>query len=286
MRPVCLMPEPKRMRTVSYLSAALILAGSAAAHADEGLWTFNQFPFEKLKKTHGVTLDQAWLDHVRLSSLRLNRVCSGAFVSPQGLVQTAHHCVDSCIGKLSTPEHDIRANGFYAAQLTDEAKCPGTQANQLLAITDISKRLDKATIGKKAEAAAEALESEKTAVTRECAAEEADISCEIVELHGGAVHNLYRYRVFDDLRLVWAPEHAIAYFGGELLNFEYPRYSLDAAFLRVYHDGQPLDTTGHHLRFATEDLKAGDVTFASGSPGYTYRSYTTAQLEFERDVGL
>src|SRR5215217_6816103 len=129
------------MRTVICLSAALFLAGSTTEPPDEGPWTFNQFPFEKLKKTHGVALDQAWLEHVRLSSLRLNRVCSGAFVSPQGLVQTAHHCVDSCIGKLSTPEQDIRTNGFYAAQITDEVKCPGTRANQLLAITDISKRL-------------------------------------------------------------------------------------------------------------------------------------------------
>jgi hypothetical protein len=277
------------MRLSRLLQAVLLIGATlpvAGARADEGMWTFNQFPLEKLKKAYGVALDQAWIDRVRLSSLRINRACSAAFVSPRGLVQTAHHCVESCIQQLSTSEQDLLASGFYAAEAKDELKCPNLQVSQLLAISDVSKRLEKAVTGKTGEAAVEAVEKEKAAISSECSGEEAGIACEIVELFGGAVHNLYRYRVFEDLRLVWAPESAIAYFGGELSNFEFPRFSLDAAYLRVYADGQPLDTSANYLRYAADDPKPGDVTFASGSPGYTYRGHTLAQLEFERDVSL
>ena len=277
------------MRRAHSRSAALVLAGIASlatARADEGMWTLNQLPFDNVKKSYGVALDRAWLDHVRLASLRINRACSAAFVSPRGLVQTAHHCVESCIEKLSTPERDILAGGFYAAEGSDEIKCPNQQVSQLLAITDVTRRIDKAAAGKTGDAAAEAMEEEKAASLRECAGNEPGITCEMTELHGGALYNVYRYRVYGDLRLVWAPEQAIAYFGGELSNFEFPRYSLDAAFLRVYSNGQPLDTTANYLRYAQADPKPGDVTFASGSPGYTYRGYTVAQLEFERDIVL
>lgn len=276
------------MRPAHSLLTALLLTGAAAATAlaDEGMWTFNQFPLEKLKKAYGVTLDQAWLDHVRLSSLRINRACSAAFVSPHGLVQTAHHCVESCIEKLSTPEQDFLTAGFYASEAKDEIKCPNLYVSQLLAVSDVSKRIEKAMAGKNGEHVSGALEAEKALISQECAGDEPAINCEIVELFGGAVYNLYRYRVFDDLRLVWAPEQAVAYFGGELTNFEFPRYALDVAFLRVYADGQPLDSSANYLRYAPGDPKPGDVTFASGSPGYTYRGYTMAQLEFERDVAL
>jgi hypothetical protein len=277
------------MRRAHFLPTALLFAAFGAipaARADEGMWTFNQFPSDKLNKSYGLTLDQAWLDHVRLSSLRINRACSAAFVSPQGLVQTAHHCVESCIESLSTRERDISGSGFYAAEPQDEIKCPNQQVSQLLAISDVTRRIEKAASGKAGDAAAEAMEDEKATVVRECAGNEPGITCEIVELHGGALFNVYRYRVYGDLRLVWAPEQAVAYFGGDLSNFEFPRYSLDAALLRIYADGQPLDTTANHLRYAAEDPKPGDVTFASGNPGYTYRGYTVAQLAFQRDVVL
>lgn len=272
----------------SSLPAAILLAvvAAAAAKADEGMWTFDHFPSEKLKKAYGVALDQAWRDRVRLASLRINRSCSAAFVSPQGLIQTAHHCVESCIEKLSTPEQNFLAAGFLAAEQKDEVKCPNIHVSQLLAISDVSKRIEKVVAGDNGEHAETALEAEKALIAQECAGDEPAISCEVVELFGGALYNLYRYRVFDDLRLVWAAEQAIAYFGGELTNFEFPRYSLDAAFLRAYADGQPLNTSENYLRYAAEDSKPGDVTFASGSPGYTYRRYTVAQLEFERDVVL
>jgi hypothetical protein len=279
--------ERQLMRLAPCFTTAVFGAVAVTvAQADEGMWTFNQFPVDKVKKNYGLTLDQAWLDHVRLASLRINRACSAAFVSPQGLAQTAHHCVESCIEKLSTPEQDFLAAGFYAGEQKDEIRCANVQASQLLAISDVSKRLEKAAAGKNGEHADNALEAEKALIARECAGDEPGISCEVVELFGGAVQNLYRYRVYDDLRLVWAPEQAIAYFGGELTNFEFPRYALDAAFLRVYADGQPLDSSANYLRYAAEDPKPGDVTFASGSPGYTYRGYTVAQVEFERDVAL
>src|SRR5262245_28944250 len=269
------------------LPIALILAAALApAGADEGMWTYNNFPAERVERAYGFKPDQRWLDHVRLSSLRLARGCSAAFVSPQGLVQTNHHCARACIQQLSTPQRNLSATGFYARELKDELKCPDVEVNQLTDISDVTERINKATAGKDGAAFAEALKAEQAAIARECSGGDDNIRCDVVTLYHGGIYNLYKYRRYQDVRLVFAPEEAIAFFGGDPDNFEFPRYDFDVSYMCVYRDGIPLDSRANYLRYATIDAKAGDVTFTSGHPGTTHRLDTAASLEFRRDVTL
>jgi hypothetical protein len=272
--------------TGSLLIAFLTGIAFTAAEADEGMWTFNNFPFDTVERAYGFRPDQAWLDHLRLSSLRLARGCSASFVSPQGLVQTNHHCASSCIEQLSTAATDYIANGFYAKEAANEIKCPDVEANQLTSIADVTARISRATAGKNGEAFAEAKKAESTAIEKECAGNDVTIRCDVVELYRGGIHNLYKYRRYQDVRLVFAPEKAIAFFGGDPDNFEFPRYDLDVAYLRVYVGGAPLDTRANYLRYAAQDAQPGDLTFTSGHPGSTNRLITLAHLEFWRDVIL
>jgi hypothetical protein len=278
--------EAKMHRTETMIATLLLAAALGSGRADEGMWTANGFPVDKVEQAYGFRPDQAWLDHVRLSSLRLARGCSGAFVSPFGLVQTNHHCARACIQQLSTATKDFIAEGFYAREAKDEVKCPDVEVNQLIAITDVTERINKATGGKDARAFAEAMKAEQATIARECSQNDVNIRCDIVELYHGGVYNLYRYRRYQDVRLVFAPEESIAFFGGDPDNFEFPRYNLDVSYLRVYRDGHPLDSRSNYLRYAAADAQAGDLTFTSGHPGSTHRLDTVADLEFRRDVTL
>ena len=269
----------------AYVTAvvALVVAGVDIARADEGMWTFNNFPFDKVEKSYGFRPTQAWLDHVRLSSLRLADGCSAAFVSPHGLVQTNHHCAIRCIQQISTAARDYVATGFYATVEKDEIKCPEIEGNQLVAITDVTGRIRQATAGKEDEAFAAALRGERTRIERECADNDATLRCDVVELYNGGVFNLYKYRRFQDVRLVFAPERSIAFFGGDPDNFEFPRYNFDVSYLRVYVNGAPLDTKANYLRYARTDVAPGDLVFTSGHPGATSRLNTVKDLELTRD---
>jgi hypothetical protein len=269
------------------LLATITLALSPApAPADEGMWTFNDFPSERVAKAYGFTPDPAWLDHVRSSSLRLARGCSASFVSPHGLVQTNHHCAQGCIQQLSTAAEDLIAMGFYAKRSEDERKCPDVEVNQLAAISDVTGRVKEAIGGKNGKELADAKKAVEAAIARECSAGDANIRCDVVELYHGGIYNLYRYRRYQDVRLVFAPEMAIAFFGGDPDNFEFPRYDLDVSYMRVYANGRPLDTAANYLRYAKTDARPDDLTFTSGNPGRTDRLDTVAELEFQRDVTL
>ena len=268
------------------LAVLIVLLPLAPATADEGLWTFDAFPADRVEKAYGFAPDQAWLDHVRLASVRLARGCSGSFVSPLGLVQTNHHCARDCIAQLSTPTDDLIELGFYAKTLQNERKCPDIEVDQLTAISDVTPRVDAATAGRDGKARVDAKQAVEATIARECSGVDPNIRCDVVELYNGGIYNLYRYRRYQDVRLVFAPEAAVAFFGGDLENYEFPRYELDVAYLRVYADDRPLDTTANFLRYAARDVQLGDLTFTSGNPGRTSRLDTVAQLAFERDVTL
>ena len=267
--------------------AALLLAGAAItpaitpALADEGMWTFDHFPAQKMQAKYGWAPDQAWLDHVRLSSIRLALGCSASLISPDGLVMTNHHCARECIGGLSDKDHDYVANGFTAQTQADEKKCPEMEANQLVAISDVTKAIKQATAGKSGKDFAAAERAAIADVQKQCGTA-ADIRCQVITLYHGGLYDLYKFKRYQDLRLVWAVEDQAANFGGDPDNFNFPRYAIDAAFVRIYDNGKPLHTD-NYLKFAPQDLKAGDVTFTSGNPGRTNREDTVAQLEFTRD---
>src|ERR1700736_5454200 len=271
-----------RMRTLIRAMALLVAASiTAPALADEGMWTFDNFPAAKMRAKYGWAPDAAWLEHARLGSIRLTLGCSASLVSPDGLVMTNHHCARDCVSDLADAQHDYNANGFYAATLADEKKCPAMEANQLVVITDVTKQMEAATSGKSDRAFHEAERAAKAQIESACGTG-ADVRCEVVTLYQGGVYDLYKYTRYQDVRVVFAPEKSAAFFGGDPDNFTFPRFDLDAAFVRIYDHGKPLHTNTF-LKFATKGVKQGDISFTSGNPGSTERNDTLAQLEFQRD---
>jgi hypothetical protein len=262
----------------------VVLLAAVTVAADEGMWTFDAFPAAQVKAKYGFEPTQAWLDHVRLSSVRLAGGCSASFVSPTGLTMTNHHCVRSCIQDLSSAEHDYLASGFRAERPEDEKRCPAVEANQLVKITDVTARVQGAGKGLAGAEYGTALRAEMSKVEAACATGPS-VRCDVVTLFDGGKYDLYEYKRYQDVRLVFAPEFSMAAFGGDADNFNFPRYGFDAAFLRVYDGGRPL-ASPHFLPFAKEPAKEGDLVFLSGHPGGTERKITVAQLEFQRDVAL
>jgi hypothetical protein len=266
------------------LLLATLLAGPALAGADEGMWTFNGFPKASVEKTYGFKVTDGWLDHVRLSSARLAQGCSASFVSDRGLVMTNHHCAHSCIEQLSTRDKDFVKSGFFAKAPADEVTCPDLEVSQLVAISDVTARMNKATLGKSGRDFFLAQRGEQAAIEKACQTADT-LRCEVVSLYRGGIYNLYRYQRFQDVRLVFAPEFAIAFFGGDPDNFMFPRYDLDVAFVRVYQDGKPA-AIRDWLRWSAAGAQDGELTFVSGNPGGTNRKLTVAQLEYQRDTAL
>ena len=269
--------------TRSFILAILI--ASAPLCADEGMWTLNNFPSAKVAQAYGFSPDQAWLDQVQLSSARWGQGCSASFVSPNGLVMTNHHCARSCVQSLSTPQNNYIEKGFYAKAPEQEQRCPALDVQQLTNISDVTDRVNATTAGKTGEPFNQALKAEKAAIEKECSNGDPKTLCEVVTLYSGARYNLYKYRRFDDVRLVFAPEEQIAFFGGDPDNFMFPRYDLDVSFVRLYEDGKPAHVD-HYFKWSPDGPKDGMLTFVSGHPGHTEREDTTAQLAYERDYAL
>ena len=265
--------------------ATLLLIGTSIgtmALADEGMWTYDNFPTAKMQGKYGWAPDAAWLEHARLASIRLTLGCSASLVSADGLVMTNHHCARECVSQLADAKHDYIGDGFYAATLAEEKKCPAMEANQLVKITDVTSQMEAATAGKSDRAFHEAERAAKAQIESACGTN-ADVRCQVVTLYQGGVYDLYKYKRYQDLRVVFAPESNMAFFGGDPDNFTFPRYDLDVSFVRIYDNGKPLHTDTF-LKFASKGVKEGDIALTSGNPGGTERDDTLAQLVLLRDA--
>ena len=253
---------------------------SNLAVADEGMWLFNAFPGDKVKAKYGFAPSQEWLDHVRLSSARAPNG-SSSFVSPDGLIFTNHHIAQGCIHDLSTGGKDYMKDGFYAATRAEEPKCPGVQFVVLEGIEDVTDKVNAAAKpGMSSADTGKAQREAMSALEKDCSVN--GLRCDVVTLYSGALYHLYKYKEYNDIRLVMAPEFDIAFFGGDRDNFEYPRYDLDISFFRAYENNQPAKTPDY-LKWSKTGVKDGDLVFVSGHPGRTSRLLTIDQLEFLRD---
>ena len=277
------MIPPKSSLFVAAL--ALAVAFATAASADEGLWIFDNFPAAKVKAAYGVEITPGWLDHVRAASVRLSVGCSGSVVSPGGLVLTNNHCVAGCAHDLSPPGGDFFKTGYLAATAPEEKTCPGLQAEILDQVTDVTPRMAAAGAGLAGEALVKARTAVSGAIEKEACGDDPKLRCETVDLYHGGQFKLYRYRKYVDVRLVFSPGFQAAFFGGDPENFNFPRYDLDCAFLRLYEAGQPV-ATPDHLRWNPAAPTAGQPVFVPGNPGDTYRELTVAQLETQRDLAV
>ena len=267
-------------RAVLLFGIAITLAGIAPA--DEGMWLFNAFPKARVKAKYGFEPTQAWLDHVRLSSVRFN-IGSGSFVSPEGLAFTNHHVGAECVQQLSTGGNDHMKTGFYAKTQAEEPKCPDLELNVLESIEDVTAKVQGAVKpGMSAAEAGTAQRATMSAIENDCA-KSTGLRCDVVTLYAGGMYNLYRYKKYTDVRLVFAPEFQAAFFGGDPDNFEYPRYDLDITFFRVYENDKPVHVT-NYFKWSKAGVSDGELIFVPGNPGSTGRLLTLAQLHFLRDV--
>jgi hypothetical protein len=251
---------------------------------EEGMWLLNDFPVQAMEQAHHFHPEQAWLDRVRLGAIRLANGCSASLVSEHGLVMTNHHCVRECVQDLSSPKEDLLEAGFLAPSEREERRCAALEANQLVAITDVTEQIQAATRGLEGPAYAKARRAEMTRIEGACAQGPA-VRCDVVTLFHGGRYQLYTYRRYQDVRLVFAPEFPMAAFGGYPDNFNFPRYGFDVAFLRVYDGGSPA-ATPDALSWARAPVKEDDLVFVAGHPGGTERVQTVEQLAFQRDVAL
>lgn len=266
--------------------ASLLAMGAVLAQvavAEEGMWTFDNFPSKAVSEKYGFTPSQKWLDHVRLSSLRIAGGCSASFISPEGLVMTNHHCVVECVEQLSTPQKNFVDDGFIAKTVAEERQCPAFELDQLVEIRDVTKDVQGATAGKTGDAANKALNAKRAELQQSCSSSHEGVRCDVVSLYHGGIYDLYRYKRYTDVRLVFAPEYDVAQFGGDPDNFNFPRFDFDIGLLRAYEGGKPI-ASPEYFRWSANGSKDADLVFVSGNPGGTSRQLTISQLAFERDV--
>jgi hypothetical protein len=269
----------------------LVLACLAAlpAFADEGMWTFDNFPSGAVKQHYGADITPAWLDHVRLSTIRLTN-CTASFVSPEGLILTNHHCVESCLAELSSKDISLVQLGFAAPNRRAELRCPAQLADVLVGSENVTTTVSAAIAGLGDTAANDARKRTLTTLEQSCEqasakARSGKLRCQIVTLYQGGQYFLYKYKRYDDVRLVFAPEADIASFGGDPDNFQFPRWSLDFSVLRAYENDKPANTP-NYLPINFDGPNVNQLVFVPGHPGSTARLQTRAQLEFDRDLPL
>jgi len=276
------------MCAIRILRFCLLLAGSLAffcvapALADEGLWTFDNPPLKQLKERYHFTPTREWLEKVRLSSVRFNDGGSGSWVSPTGLVLTNHHVALGQLQKVSSPQKDYAKDGFHARTAAEELKCPDLELNVLVSLENVTERLLRAL--KPGMSEQEALKARKAAAAQieKESLQTTGLRSDVVSLYHGGEYWLYRYKKYTDVRLVFAPEQQMAFFGGDPDNFTYPRYDLDFAIFRVYEDGKPVQPK-HYLKWNVRGAADGELVFVSGHPGASDRLRTVAQIQMLRD---
>jgi hypothetical protein len=258
---------------------------SSAAFADEGMWTFDNFPIAAVNKEYGTQIDQAWLDHIRGAAVRLSTGCSASVVTGEALVLTNNHCVAGCAQDLSSKGHDYFQDGYTAHSRAEERKCSGMQAEILTAISDVTPQMQAAGKGLAGEALVKARTATSSTIEKQACGDDEQFRCQVVDLYHGGQFKLYKYRKYSDVRLVFSPGFQAAFFGGDPDNFNFPRYDLDSAFVRLYENGKPV-ATPDHLKWNASAPTAGEPVFVAGNPGGTDRQLTIAQLETQRDLQI
>jgi hypothetical protein len=267
----------------SVYNAQILTDTVKAQKFDTGkMWSFDYPPSQYFKETYGFDANESWFSDVRLSALRL-RNCTSSFVSANGLMMTNHHCARTILEHIGKDGEDLIENGFFANSLSEERKIPNSYADQLVMIKDVTGEITKAM--------QTGIDDNEKAKNKELKIKELQekyqydtgLICEFVSLFNGAKFSIYGYKRYTDIRLVFAPDMSIAYFGGDFDNFTFPRYNLDCTFFRAYENDKPAETK-NFFRFSLNGIQPGEPIFTIGNPGTTQRLKTIAQLEYMRDV--
>ena len=269
---------------IRFLLAVLAIPG--LTFAAEGMWTLDNLPATRLQSEYGFTPDSAWINRVMRASSRIAGGCSASFISKDGLVMTNHHCAAQCVEQLSSARKNYIEDGFIARKREQEVRCPEIELNRLEQISDVTEQVKSATAGLDGTAFKQAQNAVKARLTSACVGKDKETArCDVVDLYHGGRYQLYKYHRFQDARLVWAPEMAAAFFGGDPDNFNFPRYDLDITLLRAYENGKPAPIKDY-FPFSKNGADEGELVFVTGQPGSTQRQLTVSQLDTLRDLGL
>jgi hypothetical protein len=255
------------------------------ARADEGMWPFNNVPRAEIKKRYGFDVTDEWLKKVQLASVRFNNGGSGSFVSPNGLVLTNYHIVEDIVNEVSTPEKDLAKEGFVARTAADEIKAPSLELNVLMSIEDVTARINGAIKPGMSDADAFAARRAQISSVEGESSKATGLRSDVVTLYQGGQYNLYRYKKYTDVRLVFVPEFQAAFFGGDPDNFNFPRFNVDMALVRIYENNQPVHPASF-FKWSNTGTKEGELVFVTGNPGSTARLNTVAHLEELRDTSI
>jgi hypothetical protein len=273
------------LRFVALSIYALTIAFGASAFADEGMWLFNSPPLKQFKEKYHFEPARQWLDHLQKASVRFNSGGSGSFVSATGLVITNHHVGADALQKFSDEQHNYLRDGFYVRTQAEEKKCVDLELNVLMSIEDVTARVNSAVKSEMtSEQASDARRSVIAAIENE-SKDKTGLRSDVITLYQGGAYHLYRFKRYDDVRLVFAPEQQSAFYGGDPDNFEYPRFDLDICIFRVYENGRPLKID-NYLKFNPRGPIDGELTFVSGHPGKTDRQLTVDEMANMRDREL
>ena len=256
-----------------------------SARADEGMWTFNNIPRAEIKKKYGFDVTDEWLKKVQLASVRFNNGGSGSFVSPNGLVLTNYHIVEDIVNEVSTPQKDLAKEGFVAHTQADEIKAPALELNVLMSIEDVTARVNGAVKAGMSDAEGFAARRAEIGAIEAESTKASGLRSDVVTLYQGGQYNLYRYKKYTDVRLVFVPEFQAAFFGGDPDNFNFPRFNIDMALVRIYENDQPVHPASF-FKWSTAGAKEGELVFVTGHPGSTARLNTLAHLQELRDASI
>src|SRR5580765_6082510 len=264
------------------LVSAMLLVTAISSRADEGMWLFNNPPLKQLKEKYQFEPSPQWLEHLQKASVRFNSGGSGSFVSTNGLCITNHHVAADALQKASSEQHNYLKNGFYAKTNAEEIKCADLELNVLMSIEDVTAQVNAAVkTGMSPDTAGKAREKAIAQIEKE-SKDKTGLRSDVVTLYQGGLYHLYCYKRYDDVRIVFAPEQQMAFYGGDPDNFEYPRFDLDICIFRAYENGKPAKVE-HYLKWNTKGPTDGELTFVSGNPGKTDRQLTVSELKEVRD---
>jgi len=277
--------KSRKLLSALFLTIFSLQTLPITALADEGMWTFNNVPRAEIKKKYGFEITDAWLKKVQQASVRFNNGGSGSFVSPNGLVLTNYHIVEDIVNEVSTPEKDLAKEGFVARTRADEIKAPSLELNVLMSIEDVTSRVNGAVKAGATDAEAFAARRAEIAAIEGESTKTTGFRSDVITLYQGGQYNLYRYKKYTDVRLVFVPEFQAAFFGGDPDNFNYPRFNIDMALVRVYENDQPVHPE-NYFKWSTSGAKEGSLVFVTGNPGSTSRLDTVAHLQELRDNSI
>jgi hypothetical protein len=269
-------------RKLCCIATTCAIGWSVSAVADEGMWLFNAPPLKQLKEKYQFEPTPQWLEHLQKASVRFNSGGSGSFVSANGLAITNHHVGADTLQKISNAQHNYLRDGFYAKTQADEIKSTDLELNVLMSIEDVTAHVNGAVKPDMSPTAANSARDAAIAAIEKESKEKTGLRSNVITLYQGGAYHLYRYKRYDDVRIVFAPEQAAAFFGGDPDNFEYPRYDLDICIFRAYENGQPAKIE-HYLKWNSNGPNDGELTFVSGNPGSTDRQLTVDEMKDVRD---